>query len=143
MSEHWRDIYHANRPSGSYRHNANEVAQRSLKNLALRYLSNAQTEDSLSLVQAQFSEADNMTDRLAALGILVNDPRPEAAVMAIKALEMATGAQRLQLNQLMNSSTVNEAEKISTVMDIFASLNIKALAIAAKENYQQKIGDYQ
>ena len=87
LSEHWRDTYHANRPSGSYRHNASEVAQRSLKNLALRYLSNAQTEDSLSLVQAQFSEADNMTDRLAALGILVNDPRPEAAVMAIKALE--------------------------------------------------------
>jgi len=87
LSDQWRDTYHANISTGSYIHNASEVAQRSLKNLALRYLANAKTEDSLALVQSQFDEADNMTDRLAALSTLVNDPRPEAAVLAMQALE--------------------------------------------------------
>jgi aminopeptidase N len=87
LSDQWRGIYRDNSPKGDYIHNANEVAQRSLKNLALRYLANAKTEDSLALVQSQFDESDNMTDRLAALGILVNDPRPAAAVLSMQALE--------------------------------------------------------
>ncbi len=87
LSEKWRTTYQANSPKGHYVHNANEVARRSLKNLALRYLANAGTEDSLTLAQSQFVDADNMTDRLAALGILVNDPRPAAAVLSMKALE--------------------------------------------------------
>lgn len=87
LSEKWRTTYQANSPKGHYVHNANEVARRSLKNLALRYLANAGTEDSLTLAQSQFVDADNMTDRLAALGILVNDPRPAAAVLSMQALE--------------------------------------------------------
>jgi aminopeptidase N len=86
LEAQWRTIYHANQPQGSYEHTASEVARRSLKNLALRYLSYAAAEDSLSLLQAQFSDADNMTDRLSALTTLINDPRPEAQTMASASL---------------------------------------------------------
>lgn len=68
-------------------------------------------------------------------GDIVQDKK---TFLVIKALEMAADSQRLRLNQLMNSTTINEAEKIATVMEIFKDLNIKALAIQAKETYQQK-----
>ena len=82
LADHWRAIYQANQQQGSYAHNAGEVARRSLKNLALRYLCNAETDDSLVLVQSQLSQADNMTDRLSALATLVNDPRDDAIGLA-------------------------------------------------------------
>lgn len=87
LAGQWRVTYQKNQPQGGYIHNAEEVAQRSLKNLALRYLAYAGTDDSLALVNAQFSQADNMTDRLSALATLVNDPRHEAAEPAGSALE--------------------------------------------------------
>ncbi len=87
LADQWRATYQNNQPQGSYIHNAEGVAQRSLKNLALRYLDHAGTDDSLALVNAQFSQADNMTDRLSALATLVNDPRHEAAEPAGSALE--------------------------------------------------------
>ena len=63
------------------------MARRSLKNLSLRYLLNSGVEDSLSLAHDQFMTADNMTDRLAALSGLVNDPRDAAVMLAEKALD--------------------------------------------------------
>ena len=87
LADHWRAIYQANQQQGSYAHNAGEVARRSLKNLALRYLCNAETDDSLVLVQSQLSQADNMTDRLSALATLVNDPRDDAIGLAERSLE--------------------------------------------------------
>lgn len=86
LSAQWLTIYQGNRPQGEYVHNASEVARRSLKNLALRYLMYGEAEDSLSLTQSQFSTADNMTDRLSALITLINDPRPEAREPAVDAL---------------------------------------------------------
>ena len=87
LAGQWRATYQKNQPQGGYIHNAEEVAQRSLKNLALRYLAYAGADDSLALVNAQFSQADNMTDRQSALATLVNDPRHEAAEPAGSALE--------------------------------------------------------
>ncbi len=83
----WQGIYQENLSLGSYIHNANEVARRSLKNLALRYLANSGTEGSLSLLQTQLNSADNMTDRLSALATLANDPRPASMAYAGEALE--------------------------------------------------------
>ena len=87
LVDQWRGIYQGNLPEGKYEHNASDVARRSLKNLALRYLANAATDDSLALIQSQFTEADNMTDRLSALATLVNDSRPEAIELGRVSLE--------------------------------------------------------
>ncbi|MBQ0711427.1 MAG: aminopeptidase N [Porticoccus sp.] len=87
LAGQWISTYQKNQPQGNYIHNADEVARRSLKNLALRYLAHAGTDDSLAWVNAQVSQADNMTDRLSALATLVNDPRHEAVELAGNALE--------------------------------------------------------
>lgn len=47
-----------------------QMAARSLKNLCLHYLSMA-TEEGVELAQQQYQQADNMTDQMAALSILV------------------------------------------------------------------------
>lgn len=58
--------------------------------------------------------------------------------LAIKALELADESQGRQLRQLMGSTTGDEGEKIRRVMQLFEALNIKSLAIAAKESFQQE-----
>jgi aminopeptidase N len=87
LAEQWQTIYQQNQSTGGYIHNAVEVAQRSLKNLALRYLANGGVEASLQMLQSQLTESDNMTDRLSALTTLVNDSRPEAAEIANSSLQ--------------------------------------------------------
>lgn len=58
--------------------------------------------------------------------------------LAIKALERADDAQRARLTRLMTTPTENETEKIQQVMDIFEALDIKSLAITAKDAYQER-----
>ncbi|MFT6300587.1 MAG: aminopeptidase N [Saprospiraceae bacterium] len=87
MTNQWQDLYFDNLGSGPYVHNGKEVGRRSLKNLALRYLSNAKTDDSLQLLTKQITSSDNMTDRLSALATLINDPRPNAINAANELLD--------------------------------------------------------
>ena len=57
---------------GDYAPSADQIARRSLKNLALQYLMLLPESDALTLCLAQLNDADNMTDRLAALVALTN-----------------------------------------------------------------------
>ncbi|MDX2462902.1 MAG: aminopeptidase N [Porticoccus sp.] len=87
LAEQWQAIYQKNISRSGYVHNAAEVAKRSLKNLALRYLTNGGVETSLQMLQSQLTTSDNMTDRLSALTTLVNDSRPEAVEIANASLQ--------------------------------------------------------
>ncbi|WP_036169831.1 aminopeptidase N [Massilia sp. 9096] len=64
--------YQANQTPGEYSPDAESIGKRALKNLALAYLCAAPDEESIALAQRQFDEADNMTDRVAALSALVH-----------------------------------------------------------------------
>ncbi|HEX8786986.1 MAG TPA: aminopeptidase N [Telluria sp.] len=64
--------YQANQTPGEYSPDAESIGKRALKNLALAYLCAAPDEDAIALAQKQFDEADNMTDRAAALSALVH-----------------------------------------------------------------------
>ncbi len=86
LRDTWRATYLAS-SEPRYEMSGTAVAKRSLKNLSLRYLLNGAADDSLSLMHAQFMDADNMTDRLSALNGLVNDPREEARPLAEQALD--------------------------------------------------------
>ena len=55
-----------------YKVNAIEVGHRKLKNLALKQLVAIQLPEALRAAETQFDQANNMTDRLAALSALVN-----------------------------------------------------------------------
>ena len=86
LSSHWNKIYKSNLISKKYIFNAKETSQRSLRNLALRYLVSSKSESSLRIVENQIIKSNNMTDRLAALNILVNDNRKSAIDLSKKYL---------------------------------------------------------
>ncbi|OGB24947.1 MAG: aminopeptidase N [Burkholderiales bacterium RIFCSPLOWO2_02_FULL_57_36] len=78
----WSAAYDANQTSGPYSPDAGSAGKRSLRNLALSYLTELDDADAHRLAQQQYDDAINMTDRLAALSALVNSHAPgkEAAL---------------------------------------------------------------
>ena len=60
-----------------YSPDAVEAGRRSLKNAALGYLARGTGDKGIGLAAAQYGNADNMTDRMAALGLLVDLETPE------------------------------------------------------------------
>ncbi len=72
LSDQWKHIYERERQDSPYEFNSQSVAKRSLKNLALNYWA-ISSDQGLEAAQQQYRHADNMTDRLAALTLLVNE----------------------------------------------------------------------
>lgn len=70
------DCYRANTSDEAYRPEADQIAQRSLKNTALAYLMLCDDDECQGLAKAQFDSSQNMTDRLSALTALVHNLHP-------------------------------------------------------------------
>lgn len=68
--------YHALADDGPYAPDAAAAGRRALRNLALAYLVNAEVCEALALARAQLEQAANMTDRQAALAVIVNSAAP-------------------------------------------------------------------
>ncbi|MBK8454540.1 MAG: aminopeptidase N [Thiofilum sp.] len=75
-------VYQERNTATAYEIDSSSVGRRSLKNVALSYLGRIQDEAIVELVAAQYREANNMTDTLAALAVL-NDIEGEAREQAI------------------------------------------------------------
>jgi len=73
----WLAAYESNAVAGEYRPDPDPAARRALRNLALGYLVETGDADMQALAARQYREANNMTDRFAALGALVNSYAPE------------------------------------------------------------------
>ena len=86
LADLWQATYMANQDTGPFEVNATAVARRSLKNLALSYLSRLETEDTLALCKTQLDTAVNMTDESAALTCLVNSPAARERGLTDRAL---------------------------------------------------------
>lgn len=71
----------------AYRADARGIADRSLKNTALHYLSLLDDESWIETCYEQYRAASNMTDAMAALTRLVNTDNPLAATLAENALD--------------------------------------------------------
>jgi aminopeptidase N len=65
-------VYKANIDDGEYNIDADSVGRRSLKNTSLAYLMTLGKPDIIETCMKQFSSAGNMTDVMAALGLLAN-----------------------------------------------------------------------
>ncbi len=78
-------IYQANQIEAAYAPSAGQIAQRSLKNVALSYLMSIEDEQGVALAQQQFEADHNMTDVRAALTLLVHSSRGDIADPALKA----------------------------------------------------------
>ena len=68
----WMAVYRANATPGPYSPDAKSSGRRALRNLALGYLIELETDAVAALCDAQFRGADNMTDQFAALACLAN-----------------------------------------------------------------------
>lgn len=75
----FEDIYSRNTTPGAYSPDSTSAGRRALKNAALSYLSELADEDAglRRLIHDQYAKADNMTDRAAALRLLVDIAGPE------------------------------------------------------------------
>ncbi|GAB1234287.1 aminopeptidase N [Ferrigenium sp. UT5] len=75
----WIATYEENLTPGTYRPDAQSAGKRALKNLCLSYLLEWDDESTVQLALAQEATANNMTDRQAALAVLVQrDPHTPA-----------------------------------------------------------------
>ncbi len=86
LRERWWSVYRAHRDN-RYELNPEAKGRRRLKNVALGYLIADEDAQAVATAAEQFEASDNMTDRLAALGLLVNTDTPErdAALAAFHA----------------------------------------------------------
>ena len=67
------DVYTNNTVNAEYAADAESIARRSLRNLALSYLMRSDMDEAVTLAQHQFVQASNMTDQLSGLRCLVNN----------------------------------------------------------------------
>jgi aminopeptidase N len=72
----WQVAYQSNRTPGSYSPDPASTGRRALKNLAMSYLAELDDAEAHQLAQSQYDNANNMTDRLAALSALTNSSAP-------------------------------------------------------------------
>jgi aminopeptidase N len=70
-------VYRENQTNEPYRPDADAAARRALKNRALAYLDVSPDDAARSLVVEQYRDANNMTDRMAALALLVDRDGPD------------------------------------------------------------------
>jgi aminopeptidase N len=76
LRDRWLATYRANQQDGAYSIETAAIGRRSLKNLALAYPTLARDPEAQALAREQFAAADNMTDSLAALRLLVESEAP-------------------------------------------------------------------
>ncbi|MDT8448329.1 MAG: aminopeptidase N [bacterium] len=74
LAPQWNQLYRRLNDGEAFRFDSAATGKRRLKNLALDYLVATEDLDALQTCLDQYDEADNMTDRLSALSILVNRP---------------------------------------------------------------------
>lgn len=79
-------VYQSLNVKTEYQPTADQIAQRSLKNVSLHYLATLQSPDYVDLCYQQYQSASNMTDRLSALRYLVNSPVTSAKEKADECL---------------------------------------------------------
>ncbi|TYC51989.1 aminopeptidase N [Rhodobacterales bacterium] len=104
--------------SGPYSPDADAAGKRSLANRALHYLAAKRSDATNDMVWDRFSNADNMTDRLAALMILVHDnlPRKQEAVDAY--LERHRSSSLAMDKWFMAQATAPGDETLETVRQL-------------------------
>ncbi|PCJ28640.1 MAG: aminopeptidase N [SAR86 cluster bacterium] len=88
LSDLFKKVYEDNCSDMQFSADANSVARRALKNLALSYLLRTEDEQALQKCQLQFEQASNMTDQLAALRCLVNCKAESATALKQEALSL-------------------------------------------------------
>ena len=116
--------YRNNQTDEDYSPDAEQIGQRSLKNIALNYWVASGNEEALEACYQQFSSAKNMTDCSAALSILVNTQTEAASALADQALQSFYSDwkdEALVINQWLaiqaGASKENNLARVQTLLD--------------------------
>ncbi|HET8801273.1 MAG TPA: aminopeptidase N [Marinobacter sp.] len=139
--------YQRNLSSGDYVVTPEAIARRSLLNTALSWLLMINDEEARALAARQFSEADNMTDRLGALRALVNsdydgdrnqalaafyqrfqnDPQVVEQWFSVQAASQQAGSLS-QIHALLRHPAFDwkNPNKVRSVVGVFAGQNLAA-----------------
>ncbi|MCI4590742.1 aminopeptidase N [Sphingobium sp. BYY-5] len=118
----WRDV-HAKTKANGFSLSSAAKGARKLRNAALHYLVALGAEDGPAIAFAQFSEADNMTERQAALGTLANGTSAER-VAALDIFYNRYAADALTLDKwfqtqafALHPETVDQVEELGKHKD--------------------------
>jgi aminopeptidase N len=76
LQPQFQALYRNNHRDESGKFDAGAIGRRRIKNTCLSYLSKLENRDIHQLSQQQFNIAKNMTDQLAALSVIVDNPHP-------------------------------------------------------------------
>jgi len=71
LEPHFTRLYQDNKQSGDFSLSSDAIATRALKNTALGYLADTNKLEYMQAIHQQYTQADNMTDRLAAFKAIV------------------------------------------------------------------------
>jgi len=98
LESEWLDLYNRLAVDAEYQPTAEQIADRSLKNLALGYLLATGKPVYAELAMQQFEQADNMTDEQSALMMLVHSEHRDAAQTALNEYRERWQDQALVMN---------------------------------------------
>jgi aminopeptidase N len=84
FAEHWQRVHAQMAGTEPYSPDSALAGRRALRNLALSFLVLAGDPAALDLARRQLAEADNLTDRLAALTAIVHSPAPIKASVLLQ-----------------------------------------------------------
>lgn len=79
LRDDFERVYRIHHRDESGKFSADAIGRRRLKNACLSYLNQLESKESYALAKAQFEQARNMTDQMAALSAIVNSHHPDKA----------------------------------------------------------------
>ncbi len=156
LHEQFSEVYLQNCNNGAYKPTSGAMAQRTLKNLCLQYLTVNGQEQYLTLALKQFDTANNMTDQSAALVAIVNSPYQEAAQVVLNKfyqqwrheplvinlwLSIQSSSDYLQGVEACNQLLTHEAfdmknpNKVRSVIGVFAGQNLRHFHAEGGQGY--------
>ncbi|HSP58543.1 MAG TPA: aminopeptidase N [Halomonas sp.] len=114
-------LFEENRSDAAYAPEPDQIAQRSLKNVALAYLMAIEDEEGIELARTQFTADHNMTDVRHALTLLVHSSRTDIAEPALKAFGEAWSHDPLVMDQWFSIQVTrpqaDALERVKFLMD--------------------------
>lgn len=102
LENEFQQVYQDLTSDSAYSPDAKAVARRSLRNLALGYLLATENEAHLALAEAQFAQADNMTDSMAALSLVCHSVHEQSAATMLETFYQRWQHEALVVNQWLS-----------------------------------------
>ena len=138
--ESFKKIYQAlNKTSQPYHFDRVSCGKRSLKNVALSYLSLLEEPETIALCNQQFKDAKNMTDQFAALSLLTNVHAPENKA-ALKSFYQQWKHDPLVMNKWLAVQALSKLD--GTLENVNALMKDPVFSLTVPNDVRSLIGSF-